>query len=200
MCSIKDPQGRVDLKICVAFDEPIRKKNAWLLFRPMIFCTPASFKKTGYTAVMDSFGTVNDSQLDNIKKRKSSLAYPKPKSWNVSVLMRITVFGCLQTDYTTIKIFHPIDEYGITTHATQINNMDEFENIPPESQIRINDTFHVTQYHRRIYWQVWSRKVRELHKNRARCICFISFTYPTVKLLKLEVPMVAILLRKIQNM
>ena len=136
----KDPQGRVDLKYVLRLMSQYGRKRLAIISSDD-FCTPASFKKQVHRR-HGFFWYGNDSQLDNIKNVKL-LGIPEAKELERVGYNEKNSFWVFANGLYYKKTFHPIDEYGITTHATQINNMDEFDNIPPESQIRINDTFHV---------------------------------------------------------
>ena len=136
----KDPQGRTDLKYVLRLMSQYGRKRLAIISSDD-FCTPASFKKQVHRR-HGFFWYGNDSQLDNIKNVKL-LGIPEAKELERVGFNEKNSFWVFANGLYYNKSFHPIDEYGITTHATQINNLDEFENIPPESQIRINDTFHV---------------------------------------------------------
>ncbi len=136
----KDPQGKTDLKYIIQLASQYGRKRLAIITSDD-FCTPATFKKQvhrrhGY------FWYGNDSQLDNIKNVKL-LGIPEAKELERVGYNVKNQFWVFSNGLYYDKNFHPIDEYGITTHATEINNLDEFNNIPSESQIRINDTFHV---------------------------------------------------------
>ena len=136
----KDPQGRTDLKYVLRLMSQYGRKRLAIISSDD-FCTPASFKKQVHRR-HGFFWYGNDSQLDNIKNVKL-LGIPEAKELERVGYNESNCFWVFANGLYYNKSFHPIDEYGITTHATQINNLEEFENIPPESQIRINDTFHV---------------------------------------------------------
>jgi len=136
----KDPQGRTDLKYVLRLMSQYGRKRLAIISSDD-FCTPASFKKQVHRR-HGFFWYGNDSQLDNIKNVKL-LGIPEAKELERVGYNEDNRFWVFANGLYYSRSFHPIDEYGITTHATQINNMDEFENVPPESQIRINDTFHV---------------------------------------------------------
>lgn len=136
----KDPQGRTDLKYVLRLMSQYGRKRLAIITSDD-FCTPASFKKQVHRR-HGFFWYGNDSQLDNIKNVKL-LGIPEAKELERVGYNEANRFWVFANGLYYSKAFHPIDEYGITTHAAQINNMEEFNNIPPESQIRINDTFHV---------------------------------------------------------
>jgi len=136
----KDPQGRIDLKYVLRLMSQYGRKRLAIISSDD-FCTPASFKKQVHRR-HGFFWYGNDSQLDNIKNVKL-LGIPEAKELERVGYNEKNNFWVFANGLYYNKTFHPIDEYGITTHATQINNLDEFDTIPPESQIRINDTFHV---------------------------------------------------------
>ncbi len=136
----KDPQGRIDLKYVLRLKSQYGRKRLAIISSDD-FCTPASFKKQVHRR-HGFFWYGNDSQLDNIKNVKL-LGIPEAKELERVGYNEENFFWVFANGLYYNKTFHPIDEYGITTHATQINNMEDFENIPPESQIRIKDTFHV---------------------------------------------------------
>ncbi|WP_430933265.1 DNA primase [Saccharicrinis sp. 156] len=136
----KDPQGRFDLKYVLRLISQYGRKRLAIISSDD-FCTPASFKKQVHRR-HGFFWYGNDSQLDNIKNVKL-LGIPEARELERIGFNEKNSFWVFANGLYYKKAFHPIDEYGITTHTTQINNMDEFDNIPPESQIRINDTFHV---------------------------------------------------------
>ena len=135
-----DGQGRIDLKYILNLKSQYGRKRLATISSDD-FCTPASFKKQVHRR-HGFFWYGNDTQLDSIKNVKL-LGIPEAKELErvgYNVKNRFWVFANgLYYD----KTFHEIDEYGVTTHAKRINSMDEFEQIPPESQIRIDDTFHV---------------------------------------------------------
>lgn len=136
----KDPQGGIDLKYVLRLMSQYGRKRLAIISSDD-FCTPASFKKQVHRR-HGFFWYGNDSQLDNIKNVKL-LGIPEAKELERVGFNEKNSFWVFANGLYYKKAFHPIDEYGITTHATLINNMDEFDNVPPESQIRINDTFHV---------------------------------------------------------
>jgi DNA primase len=136
----KDPQGRTDLKYVLRLISQYGRKRLAIISSDD-FCTPASFKKQVHRR-HGFFWYGNDSQLDSIKN-VNLLGIPEAKELERVGYNEKNKFWVFANGLYYNKTFHPIDEYGITTHATQINNMDEFGEIPPESQIRINDTFHV---------------------------------------------------------
>ncbi|MDA3906955.1 MAG: DNA primase [Bacteroidales bacterium] len=136
----KDPQGRTDLKYVLRLMSQYGRKRLAIISSDD-FCTPASFKKQVHRR-HGFFWYGNDSQLDNIKNVKL-LGIPEAKELERIGYNDKNSFWVFANGLYYNKTFHPIDEFGITTHTTQINNMDEFDNVPPESQIRINDTFHV---------------------------------------------------------
>ncbi|WP_289055768.1 DNA primase [Carboxylicivirga marina] len=136
----KDPQGRVDLKYVLRLMSQYGRKRLAIISSDD-FCTPASFKKQVHRR-HGFFWYGNDSQLDNIKNVKL-LGIPEAKELERVGYNESNNFWVFANGLYYSKSFHPIDEYGITTHATLINNLDEFDKVPPESQIRIGDTFHV---------------------------------------------------------
>lgn len=136
----KDPQGGTDLKYVLRLMSQYGRKRLAIISSDD-FCTPASFKKQVHRR-HGFFWYGNDSQLDNIKNVKL-LGIPEARELERVGYNEANCFWVFANGLYYNKTFHPIDEYGITTHATQIVNMDEFNSIPPESQIRINDTFHV---------------------------------------------------------
>ncbi|WP_282039357.1 DNA primase [Saccharicrinis aurantiacus] len=136
----KDPQGKLDLKYVLRLISQYGRKRLAIISSDD-FCTPASFKKQVHRR-HGFFWYGNDSQLDNIKNVKL-LGIPEAKELERVGFDEINKFWVFANGLYYNKNFHPIDEYGISTHTTQINNMDEFDKIPPESQIRIKDTFHV---------------------------------------------------------
>jgi DNA primase catalytic core len=136
----KDPQGRIDLKYVLRLVSQYGRKRLAIISSDD-FCTPASFKKQVHRR-HGFFWYGNDSQLDNIKNVKL-LGIPEAKELERVGYNENNSFWVFANGLYYNKSFHPIDEYGITTHATQINNLDDFDKVPPESQIRIGDTFHV---------------------------------------------------------
>ncbi len=136
----KDPQGRTDLKYVLRLVSQYGRKRLAIISSDD-FCTPASFKKQVHRR-HGFFWYGNDSQLDNIKNVKL-LGIPEAKELERVGYDIKNNFWVFANGLYYDRTFHNIDEYGITTHATQIKDMDEFEIIPPESQIRIGDTFHV---------------------------------------------------------
>ncbi len=171
----KDPQGKTDLKYVLRLMSQYGRKRLAIISSDD-FCTPASFKKQVHRR-HGFFWYGNDSQLDNIKNVKL-LGIPEAKELERVGYNEKNCFWVFANGLYYNKTFHPIDEYGITTHATQINDMDEFSNIPPESQIRINDTFHVLNTTAEFVGKYGAKKLSEsIKKGQVHLLHFFYLPY-----------------------
>ncbi|MCT4643635.1 MAG: DNA primase [Carboxylicivirga sp.] len=171
----KDPQGRTDLKYVLRLMSQYGRKRLAIISSDD-FCTPASFKKQVHRR-HGFFWYGNDSQLDNIKNVKL-LGIPEAKELERVGYNESNSFWVFANGLYYNKSFHPIDEYGITTHATQINSMGEFDKVPPESQIRINDTFHVLNTTAEFIGKYGKEKLKDnIKQDRVHLLHFFYLPY-----------------------
>lgn len=180
----KDPQGRTDLKYVLCLMSQYGR-NRLAVISSDDFCTPASFKKQVHRR-HGFFWYGNDTQLDSIKNVKL-LGIPEAYELERVGYNEKNRFWVFANGLYYDKTFHEIDEYGITTHAESIGSMEEFEQVPPESQIRIGDTFHVLNTTAEFIGKYGKDKLKEkMKQGQVHLLHF--FFLPYGKLLKIGSP------------